>query len=187
MDELNVATFDIADMFSGKSYPKDTVTVYTDDATAYELQKLSKEAADAVVRRDAEEGKRIESEIKELVKKGEASKYVFHLTGVSREMKDNLIKSVDEKFPDETDFLNRVKPNAEKADFLENKWWALHVERIIAPNGAARNAPTEDDIKLIRGNLAESETAKVTAGIKGLTEGVKSGFEALAQEHDFLS
>lgn len=180
-------TFNIADMFSGKAYPKESVDFYTDDETAYQLQKLSKEAGNAIVRRDTEEAAKLQAEIEALVKKGESSRYKLNLTGRSRQDRKNLVTKIQEEFPVEYDFLNRPKPNVDADDIFANRTWAMHIESIEAPDGSILLLPTEADIAVIRGQGADSEIAKVEHVIQGFTEGVKSGFETIAQEHDFLS
>lgn len=188
-DEItpNIATFDVAEMFAGKSYPKDTVEVFMDEATAYEINKLQAEARQAVASQDEEAGRAVEERLTALVKRGAASKYVFHLTGVSRDSRKAAVESVTAEFPMEQDFLGRDKPNPQGDEKYANLMWALHIEKIVAPSGAVIVAPSEADIKVIRGNAPDPAVEKVEAAIKELSTGVKSGFETLAQEHDFLS
>lgn len=180
-------TFDIADMFTGVAYPTEVVPFYTNSQIAYEFNKLSKEAADAVVRKDEKAGADIVARQEALVKKAEANRYEIHLRGQSRENRQAVLDAVRGEFPPEKDFLGRESIAPEADEVYVNRIWALHIEKIVAPDGSARVAPDEADIKVLRGNSPDSELAKVEKAIQELTEGAKSGFESLAQEHDFLS
>lgn len=184
----SVSTFDIADLFSGKAYPKDTVDVFLDEATGYAIAKAEAAIKDAVIAHASEERlTELRDERDALVAKGARSKYTFHLTGVSRQDKMNILHVVTAEFPQETDFLGRVKPNPESDEKYTNLYWALHVERIVAPDGSVHAPVTEADAKLFRNNAPEPAITAVNTAIRELSEGVKNGFESLAQEHDFLS
>lgn len=186
-EALDPKTFDIADMFAGISYPTEVVPFYTNSQIAYEFNKLSREAADAVVRKDEKAGAEIIARQEALVKKAEANRFEIHLRGQSRENRQHVLDAVRAEFPIEKDFLGREEIAPEADEAYINRFWALHIEKIVSPDGSLRVAPTEGEIKVLRGNSPDSELAKVEAAIKALTEGAKSGFESLAQEHDFLS
>jgi hypothetical protein len=186
-DALDFKTFDVADMFAGVSYPKTVVPFYTDAGIAYEFHKLAGEALDAVREKDEEAGREIEERRDALIKKAESNRYEIHLQGQSRDNRDAVLKSVRAKFPVERDFLGREAPNPEADEVYINKFWALHIEKIVRPDGAIITAPDEAAVKVIRGNAPDSEIDKVEAAIQELSSGAKSGFESLAQEHDFLS
>lgn len=185
-EALDPKTFDVAEMFSGVSYPTDVVSFYTDSKIAYEFNKLSKEAADAVVRKDEKAGAEIVARQEALVKKAESNRYEFHLRGQSRDNRQAVLNAVRAEFPAEKDFLGRETIDPEADEVYVNRIWALHIEKIVRPDGAILLSD-EAAIKIIRGNAPDSELAKVEKAIQELTEGAKSGFESLAQEHDFLS
>lgn len=186
-EALDFKTFDIADMFTGVSYPTEVVPFYTNSQVAYEFNKLSREAADAVARKDEKAAKDIQDRQETLVKKAESNRYEIHLRGQSRDNRQAVLNAVRAEFPAEKDFLGRETIDPEADEVYINRIWALHIEKIVAPDGGARVAPDEADIKVLRGNSPDSELAKVEKAIQELTEGAKSGFESLAQEHDFLS
>lgn len=187
-ETLNPATFDIADMFAGVSYPTEVVPFYTNSEVAYEFNKLAQEAVDAVARKDKAAAEDIASRQEKLVKAAEAHRYEIHLRGQSRDNRTALTNAVNAAFPPgEPDIFGRREPNPEADEVYVNRYWALHIEKIVAPNGAVKAAPSEADIRALRGRAPDSEIAKVEAAIQELTAGAKSGFESLAQEHDFLS
>ena len=186
-DSQDFKTFDIADMFAGISYPTEVVPFYTNQGVAYEFNKLAEEAIEAVRNKDETAAKEIEKRREALIKKAESHRYEIHLRGQSRDNRDAVLESVRVKFPVERDFMGREIPNDEADVLYVNKYWALHIEKIVRPDGAVIVAPDETAVKIIRGNSPDSEIAKVEKAIQELTEGAKSGFESLAQEHDFLS
>ena len=186
-DDISFKTFDIADMFAGISYPTEVVPFYTNQGVAYEFHKLAQESVEAVRDKDETKARDISERRDELVKSAEKHRYSVHLRGRSRADRDAVLETVRAKFPVERDFMGREVPNAEADILYVNKYWALHIEKIVRPDGAVIVAPDEATIKVIRGNSPDSEIAKVEKAIQELTEGAKSGFESLAQEHDFLS
>lgn len=187
MAEINAATFDVTDMFTGIAYPTEVIPFYTNPEIAYEIDRLNKLAPSVIAEKDEAKAKKLKADVEALHEKAAKFRYEIHLRGSSREKRDNLIKSADEKFETETDFLGREKPNAEKVEYLENAWWALHIEKIVAPNGAIKTVPEPAEIAYIRGEAPDSETKKVSLAIKALTENVASGIEAITSEADFLS
>lgn len=186
-DAPDFKTFDVADMFSGVTYPETVVPFYTDQAIGYEFHRLSQEALDAVNSRDEKKAKEVEQRREELIKRAESNRYEIHLRGQSRDNRDAVLASVRKDFPVERDFLGREIPDPKADAVYVNKYWALHITKIVRSDGAVIVAPDEGAIKVIRGNSADSEIDKVEAAIQELTGGAKSGFESLAQEHDFLS
>jgi hypothetical protein len=186
MDELNPDTFDVLDMFNGVAYPKTTVDFYTDQKSAYDLSQLTRAISKAVSSGASEsELEKLYAESRELAERTRASKYVFHLTGVSRDDQIAVITGLDRDYPVKVDFLGRREPNVEREEAGTNLIWALHTERIVAPNGSAINAPSAETIKYIRSKAPDSEIEKVEAAISEFRTGSKSGFEAVAQNPDF--
>lgn len=186
-ESLNAATFDVAEMFLGSLYPTEEVSFYTDAAVAYEFHRLSEEAIQAIRDKDESAATEIETRRDELIRKAADKRYVIHLRGQSRDNRRAIINQVRAKYPADQDFLGREKANPEADEMYANLTWALHIEKIVRPDGAVLVGPDAEVIKVIRGNAPDSELAKVEQAIMDLSEGVKSGFEALAQEHDFLS
>lgn len=185
-DETSPKTLDLAAVFSGRSYPKETVTVYMDEVLGYKIYKLTKESVQATLARDEDEKDRIGAELKEAAAKAEPSRLLFHLTGASREDRKAATEETLEKFPAEKDAFGREKSNAEANEYYANLVWKLHVERIEAADGSTVE-PTLEDVEMFRKHAPDHAIEAVEAGIQELTEGVKGGFTTLIQEHDFLS
>lgn len=187
VDAPNVKTFDIAEMFSGRSFPTDSVTVYTDQGIGYEFDKLSRESVEAVQRKDKVAGEAIVEKREELLKRAEKFRYEIHLRGVSRDDEEAVEKLVRAEFPEEKDIWGRTLDNSEADEKFTILLWTLYIEKIVNHEGAVIVAPGEDAIRIIRAKLHLTEQAKIGAAIGELSEGAKRGYEALAQEHDFLS
>lgn len=186
-DAIDFKTFDVADMFAGISYPTEEIPFYTNAGIAYEFNSLAEQALDAVQRKDETAAKAVEKRREELLKESERFRFTFHLRGRSRDDRNAVTDSVNAEFPpNEPDIFGRQKPNPEAEVAFVNRYWALHVEKIVRGDGAVLLAD-EATIRAIRGQSPDSEVEKVEKAIQELSQGAKSGFEALAQEHDFLS
>lgn len=187
MTDLNPITFDVAEMFLGITYPTEEVVFYTNAGIAYEFNQLEGELQTAIRRKDIDAEKVIEARKADLTKQAESNRYVFHLRGQSRDNRKAIHAKVREAHPVTYDFLGREVANEAADDMYANLSWSLFVEKVTRPDGAIMTAPDEATIKVIRGNAPDSEIDKVERAIRGFSEGVKGGFELLAQEHDFLS
>lgn len=185
MPELNPETFDVADMFSGVAYPKDTVAVYTNEEPAYRLDALNKRIA----REIANEGARDDLSEQAVKLLGEVNKYryTFHLTGIGEDTRKAIAEKAINEYPNKYGTFGQVLPNSEQDEYFNNLLWAVHTEKIEAPNGAIIAAPDDSQMKIIRGNLPLTQQAKIKAAIDAFSTGSAAGFEAAAQEADFLS
>lgn len=180
-------TFDISELFTGKAFPKDTVDIYTDEETAYKIYKANQRVADATARGILADITEADAELAELRKTAEKSRVKIYLTGVSRELRKGVSVKNAEKYPRETDFLGREKPNIEADEAFVDEFWALHIEAIERADGSRINAPDPGIIKILREQSPDAAIAAIDAGINELTQGIKAGFEDLVTDHDFLS
>lgn len=183
--DLNPETFNVAEMFTGVAYPKEVVSVYTNEEPAYRLDALNKR----ILREIADEGARDELSEQATALLAEVNKYryKFYLTGVSRDSLKMIVDKARQDFPNEFGTFGQILPNPEQDEHFNNLLWAIHTEKIEAPNGAIIAGPDESQMKIIRGNLPTSQQKKITDAIDNFTEGSAAGFEAAAQESDFLS
>jgi hypothetical protein len=98
-DAQGKGKFNLADVIKGRGFPEDTIEVYVDVASAYELTKLNERL---ILVTDDEESIVLEKEAKALSDKILASKLTFHMRGVSQglaeaiENKSKVNKSKDE-------------------------------------------------------------------------------------------
>lgn len=186
-DVLNAATFDLAEMFTGITYPKTVLPVYTNPGIGYEMNKLSSESKEAVVLQDEDKARDIAKRREELIAESEKYRYEFTIQGHSKDEREAILDKVREQYPPTEDWMGREKFSAEGDRLYINLTWALHIAQIKAPNGSTNVAPGAEGIEVLRANLPDSEQKKIEVAIQELSEGTKAGFETLAQEHDFLS
>lgn len=183
-EELDAKSVSIADVLSGRSYPTETVEVYMDEGVAYEISKVNAEIA--IATKKSEDTADLEKRLEDLVKKGSESRLTFHLRGISRHDRQNIVKAVMEEHPQKTDFLGRPEPDLDADEMYTNLTWAALTEKIEVSAGVVEPVGT-DDINLLRANLPDGALETIAKAVSALTEGAKSGFETLAQEHGFLS
>lgn len=186
-EALDAKTFDIAEMFAGITYPKDTVPVYTNPGVGYEIHKLSEAAKEAVALKDEDAAREVSEKRDKLISESEKYRYEFTIQGHSKAEREAIADKVKEQFPPETDWMGREKYTDEADRLFVNLTWALHIAQIVAPSGAVKTAPEAAEIELLRAQLPDSEQKRIEAAIQELSEGTKAGFETLAMEHDFLS
>lgn len=186
-DALNAETFDIADMFAGISYPKTELPIYTNPGIGYDVHKLTEEAKEAVLLQDEDKARDIADRREKLIAQSGDFRYEFTLQGHSKGEREAILHKVREEHPPTKDWMGREEFSPEGDNLFINLTWALHIAQIKNPAGAVIVAPGAEAVELLRNKLPDSEQKKIEAAIQDLSEGAKSGFEALAQEHDFLS
>lgn len=183
----NPKTLDLGAVLAGVAYPKDVVSVYLREDVAYELNKVNEAINRAQLLGEKETLEALEKERDKLIEIGQASRLEFHLTGVSRKVRQAVVDKVDAEFPPEFNLLGQRMPNSKADDMHANHMWSVHVEKIVAPDGSESIAPSPENIAQFREAAPDLAIRAVEAGIKQFTDGAKSGFESLAQEHAFLS
>lgn len=183
----NPKTLDLGAVLAGVAYPKDTVEVWLDEATAYEISKADKAIKRAELMGDAELVEKLEEQREKLVELGASSRLVFHLTGVSRRVKEDILSKTDEKFKPEYSIMGTRMPNRQADEYHANLRWAVHVEKFVASDGSELVAPGPESIERFRAVAPAPASDAIENAINDLSDGAKSGFESLAQEHGFLS
>lgn len=194
MENPTPATFDLASMFAGVSFPEETVDVFTDAGVAYNYSRLAEEAVRAVTREDAEAALAdIEARQKALVESAEKHRYEIHLRGVMQDVLDALTTKAATEFPPKKSapqipgFPAQVEYSDEFYESLDLNMWYTIIQKIVAPNGAEVIKPDLEFVAGLKAKLPLSERSKVNQAIRGFAEKSKSGFESIVQERDFLS
>ena len=193
---LSKETFSFFDVLSGVSYPKDVLTIYMDEAAAYDLEKLLREisgTSENDVTEESVEALRVKAEA--LKSRIENSKYTFFLTGVS----DDRI--VDARTLTDKEFEKRKKPRKNASGHIEKylpedqqyEWMrylnavvqSLHIEQIVAPNGAVMTAPSPDEIAHFYDKAPGAEKGRLDQAIASLR--VKSESYEASIDEGFLA
>lgn len=177
---MDASTFDLTDIFTGNSFPKEDVTVVVNEALTYELGKIEKE-----IQKDPENAS-LERKRKALVKKAKDATFTFHLTGVPRQDILAALDAVEEEYPSKETFGRKI-PHPKADDAYAVKSWAMHIESIENGSGGVVSPITEEQAAELRGSLPTAVVLKVETAINDLAATAREGFEALALETDFLS
>lgn len=96
--------FDLVATIKGRSFPEDSVTVYTDVESAYELNKINKELQATT---DPDELEALDKKAKELSEVVLKSKLVFHMRGIDQR---------------QVEVIERQARRIAKEDNLEDEW-----------------------------------------------------------------
>lgn len=90
--------FNLGEFVKGRGYPQDTVEIYVDVESAYELSKLN----DLLIKTEDEaELAKLEAKAKELADKIMASKLTFKMRGIDQRQVELIEEQSRKKFPDE--------------------------------------------------------------------------------------
>ena len=153
VDELqSVETFSFMELLQGRGFPKDSITVYLDEAAAYELQKA--ETASAHLE-DGPELEASEKRISALQDTLRETAYVFKLTGVSTELKEDLLEVAHKQFPSKYDQAKNFmtgsvekveKDNPDRDRYFASLLYQAHTEQIVAPDGKVDTTPSVETI-----------------------------------------
>lgn len=186
--------FDFAEVVQGRGYPRDEVSVYLDEATAYKIQVLEEESSKE---RDPERVDELAEQIAELRAELDKSKYVFKIVGISTDTQEDLVDKARAEYP--VEYENRRNPftqmieRTEKADpekdaardrYFTNILWAAHIEQIVAPSGAVQTAPGPETVESLR-KMPKSQITKLVQAFNKL-EVASAAFEH-ATDEDFLA
>lgn len=177
VDPLTPETFSFFDILNGIEYPKDTVEIYLDEAAAHKQRELHRRVMNEPDGGFSDEEKRsILDDRAKIEARLDASKYTFKITGVPDDLITDAKTLADEKFnvPRKAadGMLRQVLPENKQMDymrFLSATINALHIEEIIAPNGARMVAPSVEEIAELYGKAPSSQKRKLSSAIDGLT------------------
>lgn len=183
----NPKTLDLAALLAGNEHPTETVEVYMSEAIGYAVYKARKEVERATILQDKDALEAAENELSELIEAGKKVRLTVHIQGINKGLRKSIIRKSLDKFPAEYDFLGRLTPNQDRDTYHANLMWAAMVTKLVGPDGSEGGAPTPEEAETFRDQAPDAATDAIERAIETLTEGAKSGFETLAQEHGFLS
>lgn len=184
-EDITPHNADLADILSGVSLPTDSVDIYMNAQGAYMIYDLNDQIRRAEARGD--DTAELEKTREEVQKAVEGSRRTVELRGVNRHDRDAAIDKVMIDHPQEFDFLGRPKPDLAADRELNATMWALHIQRIVMPNGAALVAPNVETVKAFIAQAPDHAIKTIAEAINGLEKKTTEGFESMVQDHDFLS
>lgn len=189
-EELQPDTFNFLDVLSERSYPKDKVSVYLDEGSAYQAKLTRRMIEDA---KTEAEIKKLEKLLKGYADKVKASEYVFHLTGVSSERAENVFELAKEKYPVETrtrktssGSLEQYEiPSPDRNEYLGYLMLWIYVDAIESPDGKIHAAPDVENIIQFAKKAPQSQVEKVANAIANLRVSSEAFEDAI--DDDFLA
>lgn len=151
--------FNLGEFVKGRGYPQDTVEVYVDVESAYELSKLN----DTLVRTtDEAELEKLEAKAKELSDKILESKLTFKMRGIDQKQVERIEEASRKKFPDEEDVSWVL-------DYMSE----LIAANIISVEDAKGNVDervfTGEDVENLRSYLNSESWEKIVSTMQKLT------------------
>lgn len=149
---MDAKTFSLMDAIRGRTYPEDSVTVYTDVAALYRLGILNLRADSA---KTDEETVALEAEIAEVSKEIERSGLTFHMRGFDLRTAENIRTSELG-----ADFAG--DPTDEQSEHVEAASIAMATQFVTDVDGNhASAAPSRDDILVMKRILPSPEFQKL--------------------------
>ena len=180
-------TFDLGLVLAGRSYPRTEVPVYLDEEAGFQIYRADQELQRLANLKKVEEYNALEEKFQALLKQVNDQRYVFHLKGTPRKIRQDIFKKVRADHPEVIDSFGRVVPNPEADEQYALLTWAAHIEKIVAPDGKAMVAPSVENLQQFRELAPDTAIQAVENALSELQTGTKSGFEAAVRESDFLS
>lgn len=135
---MKAKDFDIFEMAQGTTYPKDSVAIYFDQETAYNISQLDERLnSSEKYSLDEKEINKLEKERAELLEKLNESRVYIHAQGVPTTKTQELYKEMDEKYGSDKD---NAKVTVAKAKETFTTLALLHLKKAVFSDG------TEQDI-----------------------------------------
>jgi len=153
-------TFSLVDAVKGKANPKDSVEIYLDAETAYELNKLNDQL---IGEPDPEKLEALEAKAAELVEKIKQSKVTIHMRGIDQRETELIEEKVRKNYPDEDSEI----------EILTEYLCALVAANIVSVEDADGNVDehvfTAREVMNIREAMPVESWNKLVQTMQGLT------------------
>ena len=151
--------FNLGEFVKGRGYPQDTVEVYVDVESAYELSKLN----ETLVRTtDEAELEKLEAKAKELSDKILESKLTIKMRGIDQRQVERIEEASRKKFPNEEDA-------AWVLDYMSELIAANIVSVTDAKGNVDERVFTGEDAEMLRGYLNSESWEKIVSTMQKLT------------------
>jgi hypothetical protein len=157
-DAQKPGKFNLGEFVKGRGYPQDTVEVYVDVESAYELSKLNEKLVQIT---DPEESEKLEAEAKLLSDKILASKLTFKMRGIDQKQVENIEEKSKKKFSEDD------------AAWVLDYMCELVAANIVSVTDATGKVDerifTGDDVEELRSYLNSEAWEKVVSTMQKLT------------------
>lgn len=183
----NVALFDIAEALTGRGYPEVEVHFFIDEASAISLGRAEKQLTQLALLGKTEEHDALEKTVEDLKASLRSQRYTYHLRGIPNKIRQDALAKAFEKYPRKRNALGIEEEDDERDNYYTTLLWQAMTVKIVAPTGAVQVNPPLETIQQIRDFAPVAALDQISQGIQELSNGVRSGFEAAAQDTDFLS
>lgn len=177
-----VESFDLTEFLTANTaVPTDTVTVYTDTQTAYEIEALKQEHEEAVRSKGAgpkgitDEAPAVLEEFEErievLQEKIKSSALVLHMRAVNEAERRVLVKRVykDIKPAKNASEEEKTEKELQREDESFIAWYTAAVTKIVRPDGAVVEDIKPEHLRALKTALYDSEWAKIGQKFESLT------------------
>lgn len=198
MDEVNEVveaakapgTFSIVNLLRDRAYPKDSVVVFLDEASAYaggEIDKKIKTTAD-----DAEI-ERLHDERDAIIEKMKQSAVTFYIKGITESARADLLKQAKKKYPVEYnkeinpingEWTKEEKDSPERDELFTDLLWHSSIEKVEDVNGNIQENLSYAEVRDMRTMFPLASSAKITEAIEKLR--VATAVFMMEVNEDFL-
>jgi hypothetical protein len=157
-DAQKQGKFNLGEFVKGRGYPQDSVEIYVDVESAYELSKLNEKLIKVT---ETEESEKLEAEAKVLSDKILASKLTFKMRGIDQKQVEKIEEDSKKKF-DEND----------------NNWIIDYMCQLVAANIVSvtdasgkvdERIFTGEDVEDLRSYLSSEAWEKIVSTMQKLT------------------
>lgn len=184
-------TFNFLDRLNGRDYPAEDVEIYLDERSGYIIQKLNEQILTATTPEQVEV---LEKQIAHHREKARASRYIFHLEGISVEEYDSVVDLAREQYPLEfrehrnplTAKLEReVVENEDREQLFRTELWSRFVRHIEDADGNVDTNITPEFMAVVLGHAPIAAQAAIGSAVEKLR--MVSNWMDEIQGEDFLA
>ena len=161
-------TWDLAEVLAERVQPKDSVTIYLNEAASYAKSQLVK----AHARAKGQNVEEIDEKLTDIEAQLEASKYVVHLTGVPTRMREDIETKSLQRYPVKPDIMGRDDTNNAllRQKYRNDLLWTIHIEKVENSRGGVFNGVGDHaQIKRFAEALPAKAAQAIDKGIEALT------------------
>jgi hypothetical protein len=181
--------FDLRNVLADRAYPTARVPVLLDDKIVYELAALHRRLDEVPVSNENPED--LERQIAAKQQERDEQAYWVHLRATSNRAREDMQREALSQFPIKADVYGREDAvrGLERGSLLSELYFAAHITKIVAPNGAEQEWTKDNGRDLARAFLdtAPEHAVKVVDAAISALRGEQESQYAKVADVDFLS